>query len=118
MFAHACYRPSVLVVIAASLIAGCTGPKGDPGAAGATGSTGATGATGETGPAGVSTGSITGALTYQPNPTATALPATNVTVTDLTITDSVVSTTTDAKTPALSSTSSLRRWQRFRTTRC
>lgn len=80
--------------------AGATGPAGSAGPTGPAGPAGPTGPAGTNGTNGISTGSITGTLTYQPNPAASplpaALPATNVTVTDLSITDSVVSTTTDA----------------------
>jgi hypothetical protein len=84
---------------------GSTGATGDPGATGAQGATGATGSTGlkgDTGAqgvpgvAGITTGTITGTLTWQASATSALLPASNVTVTDLTITDSVVATTSGA----------------------
>jgi len=98
-------RAFTVACLAVTLVAGAAacgggGQKGDTGPAGANGSDGAAGSPGAPGSNGVSTGSITGVLTYQPNPAANplpaALPASHVTVTDISITDSVVSTTTDA----------------------
>ena len=96
-------RHEFLVAAFCLALAACTGPQGDPGATGepgANGTNGANGANGTNGTNGISTGTITGTLTYQPNPAATplpaALPATNVTITAISITDSVVSATSDA----------------------
>jgi hypothetical protein len=79
----------------------CAGSKGDTGAQGTTGATGPTGpagAPGAPGSPGVSTGILSGNLTYQPNPAASPLPpalaASNVKV--ATVPDSGVSAVTDA----------------------
>ncbi|MGE5048632.1 MAG: carboxypeptidase regulatory-like domain-containing protein, partial [Deltaproteobacteria bacterium] len=68
-------------IFAGAGCAGSKGDKGDTGAAGTPGTPGTAGTPGDTGPAGVpgvSTGTISGVLTYKPG--STELPASNVNV--------------------------------------
>jgi hypothetical protein len=70
-------RFGVILATAMFALAACSGETGPTGAIGATGPTGPTGPTGATGPAGVTTGTISGTLTYS---TLAGAPASGITV--------------------------------------
>ncbi|HEY6909339.1 MAG TPA: hypothetical protein VI356_08220 [Myxococcales bacterium] len=71
-------RISALICAAIFAAAGCAGDKGPAGTPGAPGDTGSAGPTGPAGAPGISTGTISGVLTYKPG--STELPASNVNV--------------------------------------
>ncbi len=90
---HSLRAGLVFTCLLAGALSACSGSTGPAGPAGPSGGDGSAG---PSGPSGVSTGTITGTLTWQPSSSVSPLPASAITITDVSITDSVVSVTSGA----------------------